>query len=159
MESLGQFIYRYEAEINFEYRQIIPYCLLRYEDRFFATQRLKGDSRLVGQYSLGIGGHIEKVDRQQRSLIRNGLKREISEEVDILSGIGSLDMAGIICSDATEVDRVHFGLVYIALLKDADVRVKETDKLKGMWIDKSDLLAMSEKFEVWSQICLQNFVI
>jgi len=156
--SVGKFIPRYDAELNFENRQIIPYCLVKCEENYFITRRLEGDVRLTGKYSLGVGGHLERVDGTDNDYIKSGMMRELDEEISIKSSIKSIDLIGIICSNNTEVDSVHLGLVYVVDVSGLDVSVKETETLVGDWISKSDLLNFDGELESWSKIAVEHFI-
>jgi predicted NUDIX family phosphoesterase len=155
--SNGTFILRYKAELDECYRQIIPYCMIKKDGKYFVTQRLKGDARLVGRYSLGIGGHMEKIDYNDNTdFIQKALRREMYEEVYIDGKIDDIKLIGTICSNATAVDRVHYGMVYLAHISSGDVRVREVENLKGKWMTRDELLGEKDQFEVWSQICIEN---
>src|SRR4029079_3380241 len=54
------FIDRPTAEKSPQYKQIIPYVVIRHEDSFFLLERTSNqtESRLHHKLSLGIGGHI-----------------------------------------------------------------------------------------------------
>ena len=58
------FIKRKDAESNTAYKQLIPYALLHCNDNIFVYRRgkLLAEKRLLGNYSLGIGGHISVTD-------------------------------------------------------------------------------------------------
>jgi len=155
--ELGKFIPRYDAELNFEHRQIIPYCLVRCGGNYFITRRLEGDSRLTGKYSLGIGGHLERLDNSN-NYITSGMLRELDEEIDIQSSIKSIDLIGMICSNNTEVDSVHLGLVYVVEVAGFSVKVKETETLTGDWISTEALLEFDGELESWSKIAVDEFI-
>lgn len=156
--KVGIFMPRYIAELNFDYRQVIPYCLIKCEDNYFITHRLEGDDRLVDKYSLGIGGHIEKIDGVTGDYIYSGMEREINEEIDIKSYILNKRLIGLIVSDKTEVDKVHVGMIYVIEVNDFNVTVKETETLEGNWISKEDLLNFNKELESWSRIAVDEFI-
>jgi len=155
--ELGKFIPRYDAELNFEHRQIIPYCLVKCGGNYFITRRLEGDARLTGKYSLGIGGHLEKVDNSS-NYIQSGMLRELDEEIDIKSSIKSINLIGMICSNNTEVDSVHLGMIYVVEVAGFDINVKETDTLVGDWISTEALLEFDGELESWSKIAVDEFI-
>jgi predicted NUDIX family phosphoesterase len=156
--AVGKFIPRHDAELNFEFRQLIPYCLVKCNDNYFITRRLEGDVRLTGKYSLGVGGHLERVDGTNNDYIKSGMMRELDEEIDIKSSIKSIDMIGMICSNNTEVDSVHLGLIYVVEVAGLDVAVKETETLVGDWISKDDLINFNGELESWSKIAVDKFI-
>ncbi len=156
--DMGEFIPRYRAEIDRGYRQVIPYCVLMCQDKIFATRRLDGDARLVGKYSIGIGGHIEKEDGKGASLIRQGLRRELDEEVDIGAQVEALEILGYIYMDESPVDSVHYGIAYGMHLDNFDVEVKEKDTLEGRWYTKPELNAFKDDLEDWSLYCIEHLL-
>lgn len=156
--TIGTFIPRYDAELNFNYRQLIPYCLIKCNDYYFITKRITGDSRLTGKHSIGMGGHLEKLDGVNNDYIKTGLQRELEEELDIKSNITSIDLIGMICSNNTEVDSVHLGMIYVANVDGLNVNVKETDTLVGGWISKDELLNFDGELESWSKISVDEFI-
>jgi len=142
------FIVRRIAEESPQYRQIIPYVVIRSGDEWFTLRRTKKgtDARLHEKISLGIGGHINPgLD------VVDGLRKELDEEVSI-EGDYDLTFAGILNDESTEVSRVHLGIVYILDAPSRDVRVLETEKLSGEWRAPRELGAMREAMETWSQI-------
>ena len=142
------FLVRRIAEQSPEYRQIIPYVVIRCGDEWFVTRRTnKGtDARLHEKIALGVGGHISAgLD------VVDGMRKELDEEVAI-DGDYDLTFAGILNDESTEVARVHLGIVYILDAPSRDVRVLETEKLIGEWHPLSELAAMQEAMESWSQI-------
>ena len=58
------FLKRKDAETNPAYKQLIPYALLHCGSDVFVYRRgkLLAEKRLLGNYSLGIGGHISVTD-------------------------------------------------------------------------------------------------
>ena len=89
-----------------------PYLVLSHgpSGRTFATLRTGGDDRLVGQASLGLGGHMDEGETFEGCLCR-----EIMEEVGLArDDIQNLTLCGYIFSNASEVDSVHVGMVYRA---------------------------------------------
>lgn len=148
------FIVRGLAEQSPEYRQIIPYVVIRCGDEWFVLRRTKKgtDARLHEKISLGIGGHINPgLD------IFDGLHKELDEEVEI-EGDYDLTFAGILNDEATEVGRVHLGIVYMLDAPSRNVRVLETEKLSGEWHALRDLAAMREAMETWSQIVFDELL-
>jgi len=142
------FIVRQIAEESPQYRQIIPYVVIRCGTDWFTLRRTrKGtDARLHEKISLGIGGHINP----EHDLVE-GLRKELDEEVEI-EGDYDLNFAGILNDESTEVGRVHLGIVYILDAPSHNVRVLETEKLSGEWHQPPELAAMREAMETWSQI-------
>lgn len=155
----GFFVERRHAETDSEMKQIIPYCvLLRPGEVFLLRRRPKGgESRLFHLQSIGVGGHINPVDREGDPLAA-GLERELLEEVAI-DGDWDATPLGIINDESQDVGSVHFGLVYGVKIE-GDVRIREVDQLEGRWASIPDLLAhlrtARDSFESWSALILDR---
>ena len=150
------FMPRPEAELDPTHRQIIPYVILRQGNRIFTTRRLaKGtEKRLHGKISIGIGGHINPVDETDREkVLMRGLERELDEEVYIEKK-GELRPLGVINDDTNSVGSVHLGLCFEMYVK-GEVRVKETEKLEGLWLTVSELMENWDSMETWTQIAVK----
>lgn len=142
------FIDRPLAERSPEWRQIIPYVVIRNGDDVFAVQRTarQTEERLHHKVSIGIGGHINP-----RHTIMDGLNKELHEEVRI-GGDYELQLAGIINDESTEVGRVHLGALFLLDTVTRDVVVVETEKMHGAWMTPAQLAAARPAMEGWSQI-------
>ena len=149
-----EYMPRTEAEERPDFKQIIPYVILRQGDKFFATRRLNkgGEARLHGKISIGIGGHINPVD-EQGDMLMKGLWREIHEEVELHSH-GELCSCGFINDDSNSVGSVHLGACF-TLETEGEVAVKETEKLEGLWMTLPELKANYDCMETWTQIALE----
>ena len=151
-----EFLPRPAAEEDPGYKQVIPYVVICRGDQVFATRRLKkgGEARLHGLLSLGVGGHIDRVaDGDDGDVLMRGLRRELHEEVE-LEAEGPLVPRGFINDDGNGVGSVHFGLLF-TMETTGEVRVRETEKLEGLWLDKAALPALQPEMETWSQIAMQ----
>lgn len=143
-------------EYNPIQRHPIPYCLVRYQDQFFFILRESGSGelRLIGKKGL-LGGHIGEEDVNSESLVEtifNGLKRELAEEAGITSEmIVKTEIKGLIKSN-DGVDSDHLGIVYEVELNTNQIQSEEEGVLKGIWIDKNDLLQHVDSFESWARI-------
>lgn len=142
------FIDRALAERSPEWKQIIPYVVIRHGDEVFTLTRTakQTEARLHHKVSIGIGGHINP----DHDLI-DGLQKELDEEVRI-DGDYDLQFAGILNDDSTEVGRVHLGAVFLLDSATRDVIVLETEKMTGAWMSRAALAAARESMETWSQI-------
>ena len=143
------FIDRPTAEISPEYKQIIPYVLIRRKTDWFLLQRTQKqtEARLHHKLSLGIGGHINP---DTPDLI-DGLQKELEEEVGI-DGDYELTFAGILNDDSTEVGSVHLGAVFILEVFDGEVVVRETEKMTGRWVAQDELEPLRGQMETWTEI-------
>lgn len=149
-----EYMPRAEAEEQPAFKQIIPYVILRQGDKIFVTRRLNkgGEARLHGKISIGVGGHINPVD-EQGDMLMKGLWREINEEVELHSH-GELCSCGFINDDSNSVGSVHLGACF-TLETEGAVKVKETEKLEGLWMTLPELKENYDYMETWTQIALE----
>jgi predicted NUDIX family phosphoesterase len=149
------FIDRPVAEQSPQYKQIIPYVLIRHAESFFLLQRTQKqtEARLHHKLSLGIGGHVNPDTPD----LLDGLQKELEEEVEVV-GDYDLAFAGILNDDTTEVGQVHLGAVYVLEAHEGVVHVRETEKMTGRWVAASDLPALREQMETWSQIAFDALI-
>lgn len=151
VEERHFFIDRPLAEESPQYKQIIPYVVIRHDDSFFLLKRTtkQTEARLHHKLSLGVGGHINP----DTPTLRAGLQKELDEEV-FIDDPYELELIGIINDDTTAVGSVHLGAVYLLHASTAAVRVRETDKMSGEFVPRTALEARREAMESWSQIVL-----
>lgn len=172
MESNYRFEPRALVENDPSLKQLIPYVVLTCRDNVFVVKRssLQSEQRLAGMHSIGIGGHINTTDVQQRkgpsvdasgigsefmAILREGLLREIKEEV-CLAEVPELSLKGLINDDSNSVGSVHLGLVYIARLQAANIAIREKDMMSGSFVPVADLGRYYDSMETWSQIVIDS---
>ena len=150
-----RFLLRATAEESPQYRQIIPYVLIRHGGAYFVLERTpkQSETRLHHKLSLGIGGHINPGDD-----LASGLLKELEEEVAIDAPY-SLEFLGILNDETTDVGRVHLGAVHLLEPEAPRVSVRETEKMNGRWVAIADLRELRDRMETWSQIVYEQFVI
>lgn len=160
---------RAEAEIDTNSRQIIPYVVIRKRienvDYVYATTRLKGDSRLKGQVSIGTGGHIDISDIvmdkdfnfkiNMYDTIENCIVRELQEETTLTNVkkwlFNNLELNDMFIDNRSEVSKVHLCLLFVLDLPcDVNIEIREVDKLEGEWICLEDVKNI-KKLENWSE--------
>lgn len=143
------FIDRPLAEESPQFKQIIPYVVIRHGQRIFLLQRTRKqtESRLHLKYSIGIGGHINPDTPD----LLDGLQKELEEEVGV-EGDYDLTFTGILIDTSTEVGNVHLGVVYLLDSQTGDVTVRETDKMTGRWATHAEIAEVYDGLESWSQI-------
>lgn len=155
VEKEHLFLPRPAAEEDPAYRQVICYITLVRGDEVYCTRRLaKGtEKRLQGLLSLGLGGHINDSDDRgvPGEIFRRGLERELHEEAEFTPA-GELIPLGVIKEDGSEVGLVHMGFSFKLEVTEASIR--ETEKLEGFWMKKSELSSYREQFETWSQFVM-----
>lgn len=150
------YIDRDTAEYSREYKQIIPYAILRNGNSFFLTKRLSAqtEKRLHGMYSIGLGGHINPSEEKENNVIIAGLKRELYEEVGV-EDVTDCRCVGVLNDCSTEVSNYHIGLVYI-IDTNMEVNIKETSKMTGQWVSSNEIGQIFDNLETWSQIVWEN---
>jgi len=150
---------RSEVENDPTYQQIIPYVVFRHRDRFFLTHRLRASSerRLRKQYSLGVGGHINRGDLGAGDPILDGLKREWEEEV-VYDGKFEARLLGFLNEDSSPVSKVHLGVVFLVDGDSPNIRIRETDKLAGELLTLEEMRMYYLAMESWSQIVYDRLV-
>jgi len=143
---------RSEAENDPCWKQPIPYILLRDRNKMVALyQRCGTESRLDGCCSVGVGGHVERVD-DAGSLPETLLacaRRELAEE--ILGCRADLHFLGMINEEITAVGRVHWGLLFTANLTEPVVASNELGELR--WLPPKQ--AATLELEIWSRLALK----
>lgn len=146
---------RYEAEVNPEFKQVIPYVIVRNGDKVFCTHRLNGgDARLAGSYSIGTGGHIDGDEN-----IYDAMHRELREEVGItINDTYGYTIHGFILDESTAVNSVHLGALITMVVGRTDIHCLEKDKLAGEWMDYKKLRKLYDagKLESWSEIAARE---
>ncbi|HET7710664.1 MAG TPA: NUDIX domain-containing protein [Thermoanaerobaculia bacterium] len=149
------FIAREIAEASPQYRQIIPYVVIRSGEQTYVLTRTtrQSETRLHNKVSVGIGGHINPGHD-----LLSGLQKELEEEVDVRSEY-DLEFVGILNDESTEVGRVHLGAVYELRARTAHVEIREVEKMSGRWMSDEELAAARENMESWSQIVYDQFLI
>lgn len=154
-ESKHIFVARPTAEVSPQYKQIIPYVVIRHADSYFLLKRTtkQTEARLHHKLSLGIGGHINP----DTPTILGGLQKELREEVHVESPY-ELTFVGLINDDTTDVGRVHLGVVYELVPYEPYVTVRETEKMSGEWVRAGDLGPMREAMETWSQLVYDHHI-
>lgn len=151
----GFFVEREKAELNEEWRQIIPYIVMIDKGKVLLMKRTKkqSESRLHGLYSVGVGGHINDEDSQDPvEAFKKGMEREIKEEVDV--DIKKLELLGVINDLSSPVSRVHLGILYLAEVSFR--RIKEKELFEWKLVKMEEVFDYEEGMEGWSKIALNG---
>ncbi len=175
----GTFVDRATAEQNPEWKQLIPYCVLRRPQSVFCVQRrpTQTEARLHLLLSIGIGGHINpEVAPLEASPASGGqaffaraLQRELDEEMHGLELEGRRSrplqplFQGLLNDDSNDVGKVHAGLVYAIDLPEqmpiAELpRIREVSKMAGGFRSLAELAPLWQdpgRFESWSRLLFQ----
>jgi predicted NUDIX family phosphoesterase len=151
------FLPRPQAEVDPTWKQLIPYVVLRCGDRIFHyTRGASGtEVRLRALRSLGVGGHVCADDGDVVTAYRNGLLRELAEEVD-LDTSWTERAIGLINDDDSAVGQVHLGIVHLVELAEPRVRHREA-ALEACGFDTAATLRQEiSTFETWSRFLLEG---
>lgn len=161
----NRFHLRYLAETDDSLKQIIPYVLFIHEEEIFSYVRGKqaGESRLVGNRSVGIGGHINPEDEtlfgeadvsSDMETYLRAVRREIEEEV-VVEGGYEPEIAALINDDSNPVGRVHFGVVHLCRLADKSIRKREQQITQSGFLPIAELAGpRRDELETWSQMAV-----
>jgi len=115
---------RGDVEDDPTFLQLIPYTVItREEEEVLCYRRAKaqGDVRLRGQWSCGIGGHVNiedsAADTPCMETLQKAAYREIEEELGLApTSLQQLRYEGVLFLDDTPVNRVHLGVVFHATI-------------------------------------------
>ncbi len=157
INCFGIFMWRSQAEIDPNFKQIIPYLIFNFNDKYFLVQRKSSASevRLQNKYSLAIGGHIRKEDIAEKNII-NWAWREFHEEVSY-SGKLEIEPLGILNDEADFVGTVHTGFVF--LLKGDNENIKIRSELKsGTLLTLDECKHFYSNMESWSQFVFNHLL-
>ncbi len=159
-----RFMARPQAEKDPTHKQLIPYVIMTCGGRYLTYVRGKraGETRLVGNRSLGIGGHINPTDDAAplfcsdfREAYRAAVEREVAEEVNVEAGHSDLVVA-LLNDDSNEVGQVHLGIVHCWVLDAPRVSRREQMITQMEFMTPEELRAVRDQMETWSQLCLDG---
>ena len=154
----GRFLDRPFAEQNPAFKQLIPYVVVRNGERIFLMERTDagGDSRLHRRASIGVGGHLNPVDKGEDPLT-DGLRREWAEEL-LTDWEPRFELVGLLNDDSNPVGSVHLGVVFTVETNGRPVEVREHDKLIGRFATPSEVRAASDRMETWSRLVAEHLL-
>ena len=156
------FMTRPAAEVNPKFRQIIPYVLVKYQNKYLTVTRqtTQTETRLHHKVSLGIGGHINPVDGNPANILDAGLRRELSEELatDNPPRFNELKLFGLLRDDVDEVGQVHLGVVLLWETNEP-ISIRETDKMAGAYLTLEEIAPYQDRLENWSRLVYENLTV
>jgi len=158
-----EYMVRGDAEINFNYKQPIPYAIVLNENsEIFVYKRgwagsNAGESRLHEKIAIGVGWHIEREDEDSKNILQDSLIREVEEELNILpENITEVFPIGYINSEEDEVSKVHLGIAYIARITDSNFELLDGELDNGEFVSYETLMQMCESgnydVEAWTKL-------
>ena len=158
------FIPRAQAEVDPTYKQLIPYVIMAHDGKYLSYVRGKraGETRLVGNRSIGIGGHINPIDNEAplfdtdyRELYRRAVEREVEEEVAVETTHTDRIVA-LLNDDSNEVGQVHLGIVHCWTLDSPNVSRREQMITQMAFMSPEQLQEVRDSMETWSSLCLDG---
>lgn len=157
------FMPRSKAEVSPDYKQLIPYVLMTCDGKYLNYVRGKraGETRLVGNRSMGIGGHINPVDDaplfgiDYRAMYDCAVEREVVEEVNV-DAKHSDKIVALLNDDSNEVGQVHLGVVHLWTLDEPNVTKREQMITQMTFTGVEELNEVRDTMETWSQLCLDG---
>lgn len=154
----AQFSFRPRSEVETDpnFKQLVPYVVLRCGEELFQYRRGASgtEARLRALRSVGIGGHICEDDALNGNPYRDGMQRELAEEVDIRTTFTERDL-GFIYDDRTLVGSVHLGVVHLLDLASPAVLPREDGLADAGFLPCEQMLARKDEFETWSQFVFE----
>lgn len=145
-------------------RQVLPYIVLRskVDGKIFTYSRGKGgaESRLVGNLSIGLGGHVDAAVPTGTNLEQwcvEEARRELNEEAGIDFPV-EIAFIGLLRDDTNPVGRVHMGILAIVYVDPSEIKRLEDGIIEnGEWRTVEDLRG-EKRLENWSVLALQGRV-
>jgi predicted NUDIX family phosphoesterase len=161
--GVPRFMPRSRAEADPAYKQLIPYVIMSHDDKYltYVRGRRAGETRLVGNRSIGIGGHINPVDNEVplfdtdfREMYNTAVEREVAEEVSVETRHTD-SIVALLNDDSNEVGRVHLGIVHYWILDGPKVKRREQMITQMDFMTAAELQEVRDTMETWSQLCLE----
>jgi predicted NUDIX family phosphoesterase len=156
-----RFLPRSSAEGDPEFKQIIPYVLIRRGGSWlhYVRGKASGEKRLATKGSIGVGGHINPDDQSLfdvgRDFYDTAVQRELHEELR-MDGHFQTNIVALLNDDSTPVGRVHLGVVHLCELTDQNVSKRESAVTALQFLTVEELQGLRQNLESWSQFCLEH---
>jgi len=162
--GVPRFMPRSQAEVDPSFKQIIPYVIMACDGRYLSYVRgtRAGEKRLVGNRSIGIGGHINPADNEAplfdtdfRQMYLTAVEREVAEEVFVETGHTDRIVA-LLNDESNEVGSVHLGIVHVWNLDEPKVNKREQMITRMSFKTVAELQKVRETMETWSGLCVDK---
>ena len=161
--GVPRFVARSQAEHDPACKQIIPYVMMIHDGKVlsYVRGRRAGESRLVGNRSIGIGGHINPADDMPLFNVDfyetylAAVEREVAEEVSVETTYTDRAVA-LLNDDSNEVGSVHLGIVHLWNLDEPKVVKREQMITQMTFVSPEVLEQVRDTLETWSQKCLDG---
>jgi len=162
-QGVGRFMNRSEVEKNPDYKQLIPYVIMSYDGKYLSYVRGKraGERRLVGNRSIGIGGHINPADDMPLfntnfyETYLAAVDREVAEEVSVET-THTNHIVALLNDESNEVGSVHLGIVHYWALDDPNVNKREQMITQMAFMSSAELGEVRDSLETWSGLCVEH---
>jgi len=160
--GVPRFMPRSKAEENPAYKQLIPYVIMTHNGKYLTYVRGKraGETRLVGNRSIGIGGHINPIDNEVplfdtdfRQMYLAAVQREVAEEVAVETSHTD-HIVAFLNDESNEVGSVHLGVVHYWTLDAPKVTRREQMITQMDFMTLEELDKVKDTMETWSGLCL-----
>ncbi len=163
VQGIPRFMPRAQVEEDPAYKQLIPYVIMTYEGKYLSYVRgsRAGETRLVGNRSIGIGGHINPADDMPLfnadfyETYLSAVGREVAEEVSIETSHTDCVIA-LLNDESNEVGRVHLGIVHYWILDAPKVNKREQMITQMTFMTAAELQDVKDTLETWSGLCLNR---
>ncbi|MBN1391316.1 MAG: NUDIX domain-containing protein [Sedimentisphaerales bacterium] len=159
--GVPRFMPRSQAEKDPSFKQLIPYVIMNCQGKYLNYVRgsRAGEKRLVGNRSIGIGGHINPIDDMSLLGIyetyKTAVDREVAEEVNVETNHTD-KIAALLNDDSNEVGQVHLGIVHYWTLDEPKVGKNEQMITQVSFMTIEELRQVRDSMETWSQLCLDG---
>ena len=161
--GVPRFMRRSQAEHDPSYKQIIPYVIMTHGGNYltYVRGRRAGETRLVGNRSIGIGGHINPGDdlplfnANFYGTYVAAIEREVAEEVSV-NAAHTDHVVALLNDDSNAVGQVHLGVVHCWTLDAPNVIRREQMITQLAFLSPVELRAVRDSMETWSQLCLDG---
>jgi predicted NUDIX family phosphoesterase len=163
VQGVPCFMNRSQVEKNPAYKQLIPYVIMSCGDKYLSYVRGKraGETRLVGNRSIGIGGHINPPDNMPLfdtnfyETYLAAVEREVAEEVSVETNHTN-HIVALLNDESNDVGSVHLGIVHYWKLDAPNVNRREQMITQMTFMTAAELLGAFDTMETWSGLCVKN---
>jgi len=161
IKNKSQFQLREKVETDPTFKQIIPYIIFSFQDRYFIFQHLRKatEQRLKGDWLLGISGHINLVDvNPNQNIIEVAAQREWGEEIDYRGRIITKKVVGLLNSEKRQVEAVHLAVIYHYKGNSPKISIKEKGVLRGKLVKLENLAKFVENTGGYAPIVYRDYI-
>lgn len=157
----SSFLRRGDVEANPEFRQVIAYILIRRNEEYLSYERGKhsGEDRLKNLLSLGIGGHVNRVEHTDNKYItvKANMCRELDEELKFFSYFNTI-ISGYINDESNDVGKVHYGVVFTVDTISEHLVARDAAVVNPQFYTKDEVLENYDRYESWSKLLIDGMV-